>query len=34
MSQSIMKALKTVCLENNDEKLYVANSTNISKFII
>jgi len=33
-SHNILKALKTVCLENVDEKLYIANSQNISKLII
>jgi len=34
MSHSILKALKTVCLENQEEKLYIANSHSISKHII
>lgn len=34
MSEGILKALKTVCLENLKEKLYIANSEKISKMII
>lgn len=34
MSQSILQSLKNVCLENEDEKLYIANSQTITKLII
>ena len=30
----MLNALKTVCLENNEEKLYIANSQQISKLIL
>ena len=34
MSVSLLKALKTVCLENNEEKLYIANSYKITELIV
>ena len=34
MSVSLLKALKTICLENGDEKLYIANSDKIQEYIV
>lgn len=34
MSASILKSLKAVCLDNEDEKLYIANSDQICKLIV
>lgn len=33
-SDQILKGLKTVCLDNEDEKMYIANSHSISRMII
>tara|TARA_B110000285_G_C15093592_1_gene600576 strand:+ start:445 stop:687 length:243 start_codon:yes stop_codon:yes gene_type:complete len=34
MSVSLLKALKAVCLENEQEKLYIANSEKITELIV
>ena len=34
MSANILKALKTCVLDNQDEKLYIANSKEITRLII
>ena len=34
LSNSILQGLKTVCLDNEDEKLYIANSQSVSMMIV
>ena len=34
MSMSILNGLRMVCLESTEEKLYIANSDEISKMIV